>query len=166
MAESASPKSTDPMIQKLSEFLEAELRQRSDNFCIQNEALQSDEIASHDGLLSLFMFKAAECCEEAMKRRLPLFFESDTSALIDVIPKTEPGDFNLFSLWSHFLHYSVEEEVRRYKREKKLINGLVPLDDLYRRWHHAVSHQRYAIRPASRPQAPAGQGPASQGQGA
>lgn len=153
----ATQVSSDPMVRKLSEFLEAELKQRSDNFCIQKEPLQSDEIASHDGLLSLFLFSAAESCEEAMKKRLPLFFETDTSAMIDVVPRIDASELNLFSLWTHLLHYSVEEEVRRIKKEKKLLDGLVPLDELYRRWHQAVSQQKYSIKPASRPQMGTGQ---------
>ena len=149
-------KSSDPMIAKLSEFLAADLKTRSEGFCIQNEPLESDEIASHDGLLSLFLFKASANCEEAMKKPLPLSFESDNSALIDVIPLTEISELNLFSLWTHFLHFSVEEEIRRLKREKRLINGLVPLDDMYRQWHQAVSQQKYIIKAGSRMQASAG----------
>ena len=157
MSQEATPKSSDAMIRKLSEFLEEDLKTRSDGFCIQNEPLQPDEIASHDGLLSLFLFKASVTCDEAMKKRLPLSFESDNSALIDVVPLTEASDLNLLSLWTHFLHYSVEEEVRRLKRQKKLLNGLVPLDDLYREWHQAVSQQKYIIKPSSRPQPTANQ---------
>jgi len=147
-------KSSDPMIARLSEFLENDLKTRGEGFCIQNEPLQPDEIASHDGLLSLFLYKASECCEDAMKKKLPLYFERDNAALIDVIPFTEMSEFNLFSLWVHYLHYSVEEEIRRMKREKKLINGLVPLDDMYRNWHQAVSQQKYAIKTSSRPVVP------------
>lgn len=157
MSQEAPAKSSDAMVRKLSEFLENDLKDRADGFSIQNEPLQPDEIASHDGLLPLFLFRAAENCNEAMKKRLPLFFESDTSALIDVIPLTDVSDLNLLSLWTHFLHYSVEEEIRRIKREKKLINGLVPLDDLYRQWHQAVSQQKYTIRPTTRPQPGFGQ---------
>jgi hypothetical protein len=142
------------MIARLSEFLENDLKTRGEGFCIQNEPLQPDEIASHDGLLSLFLYKASECCEDAMKKKLPLYFERDNAALIDVIPFTEMSEFNLFSLWVHYLHYSVEEEIRRMKREKKLINGLVPLDDMYRNWHQAVSQQKYAIKTSSRPVVP------------
>ena len=156
MAE-APTKSSDPMIAKLSEFLEADLKTRSEGFCIQNEPLQPEEIASHDGLLALFLYKASMNCEEAMRKRLPLFFESDNSALIDVIPLTDMTEFNLFSLWAHFVHFSVEEEVRRLKRAKKLQNGLVPLDDMYRQWHQAVSQQKYIIRPNLRSQAASGQ---------
>lgn len=145
------------MVARLSTFLEADLKNRAEGFSIQNEPLQADEIASHDGLLSLFLFKASESCQDAMKKKLPLAFESDTSALIDVVPVTEQGELNLFSLWTHFLHYSVEEEIRRIKREKKLFNGLIPLDDLYRQWHQAVSQQKYIIKPAARP-APGGSG--------
>lgn len=139
------------MVARLSSLLEADLKTRADSFCIQNEPLQPDEVASHDGLLSLFLFKAAESCQEAMKKKLPLAFESDASALIDVVPVTEQGELNLFSLWAHFLHYSVEEEVRRIKKEKKLLNGLIPLDDLYKQWHQAVSQQKYIIKPSARP---------------
>lgn len=155
MTQNTQPKSSDSMIAKLSEFLEADLKSRGEGFCIQNEPLQPDEIASHDGLLSLFLYKASQCCEDAMKKKLPLYFESDNSALIDVIPFTDISEFNLFSLWTHYLHYSVEEEIRRLKREKKLINGLVPLDDMYRQWHQAVSQQKYSIKPSSRPVSPA-----------
>jgi hypothetical protein len=151
MSQDSPVKSSDAMVARLSAFLEADLKSRSDGFSIQNEPLQPDEIASHDGLLSLFLFKAAESCNEAMKKRLPLAFQSDTSALIDVVPVTELGEFNLFSLWTHFLHYSVEEEVRRIKREKKLLNGLIPLDDLYQQWHQAVTLQKYIIKPSVRP---------------
>lgn len=160
MTQDASPKSSDPMIQKLSSFLESHLKTLSEGFCIQNEPLQPDEIASHDGLLPLFLFKAAESFGEANnQRKLPLSFESDTSALIDVVPITEATADNVFSLWVHYLHYSVEEEIRRIKREKKLSNGLIPLDDLYHRWHRAVTQQQYVIKPPSRPQ------PTTSGQG-
>jgi hypothetical protein len=152
MAEQSVPKSSDPMVQKLSEFLLADLKTRSEGFCIQNEPLQPDEIASHDGLLSLFMYKASSNCEEAMRKKLPLYFESDSSALIDVVPMTEVSDLNLFSLWTHFMHFSVEEEVRRLKREKKLMSGLVPLDEMYKHWHSAISLQKYAVRPSSKTQ--------------
>lgn len=157
MSQQPSSKSADAMVAKLSLFLEADLKTRPDAFSIQNEPLQADEIASHDGLLSLFLFKAAESCQEAMKKKLPLAFESDSSALIDVVPITESNELNLFSLWTHFVHYSVEEEIRRIKKEKKLLNGLIPLDDLYRQWHQAVSQQKYVIRPSARP-APGGAG--------
>lgn len=141
------------MVNKLSEFLEADLRSRNEGFCIQNEPLQPDEIASHDGLLALFMFKASANYEETMKKKLPLYFESDNSALIDVVPMTESSEFNLFSLWTHLMHFTVEEEIRRIKREKKMQNGLIPLDDIYRQWHQAVSQQKYVIKPSTRPQA-------------
>lgn len=145
-------KSSDPMVAKLSSFFEQDLRSRPDTFCIQNEALQPDEIASHDGLLSLFLYKASACCQEVMDKKLPLHFETDNSALIDVIPITDQTDFNLFSLWTHFLSYSVEEEIRRIKKERKLINGQVPLDELYKKWHQAVAKQQYLLKQSTRPQ--------------
>ena len=143
--------SRDPMIRKLSSLLVNELRQMPNGFCIQNEALQADEVAAHNGLLSLFCYKAAELCSEVMKKNLPLIYEHDTSALINVVPMTNGGDSNLFTLWSHFLHYSVEEEIRKYKKNKKLVNGMVPLDNLYQEWHQAVQGGRYIIRPSTKP---------------
>lgn len=146
------PKSSDPMVAKLSFLLEQDLRERPDTFCIQNESLQVDEISSHDGLLSLFLYKASATCMEVMDKKLPLHFEADNSALIDVVPVTDQTELNLFSLWTHFLSYSVEEEIRRIKREKKLINGQVPLDELYKKWHQAVAKQQYQLKPSPRPQ--------------
>jgi hypothetical protein len=156
-AAAAPSQSADPMVKKLSFFVEEDLKARQEGFCIQNEPLGIDEIASHDGLLSLFMFKASILAEEGLQKRLPLHFESDKSALIDVIPVTDTGDMNLYSLWVHFLSYSVEEEIRRHKKEKKLQNGLVPLDDLYKQWHAAVTSHKFLIKSSSRPQPSAGQ---------
>jgi hypothetical protein len=150
-------KSADPMVVKLSSFFEADLGSRSENFCIHSEELSSEEIAAPDGLLSLFLFKASTVCEEAFKKKLPLHFETDTSALIDVVPITEASELNLFSLWTHFLSYSVEEEIRRIKREKKMVNGMIPLDELYKQWHKAVTQQKYVVAPSSRPQPAASQ---------
>lgn len=154
--------SRDPMIRKLASFLEADLKTRSEGFCIQEEPLTADEVASHNGLLALFCFKAATLCEETMKKKLPLHFEQDKSALIEAVPMTEIGEGNLFSLWVHFLHYAVEEEIRRLKREKRLINGLVPLDGLYQEWHESIKRNKYSIKPSSKP----GVGSTARGQGA
>lgn len=157
MTQDTMPKSSDPMVRKLSEFLEADLKTRSEVFCIQNEPLRADEVASHDGLLALFLYKAAEICDEAQQKKMPLSFESNNSALIDVVPLTDATDVNLFSLWAHYLHYSVEEEIRRIKKEKKLVNGLVPLDGLFQRWHQAIIQKKYTVKPAARPQVGAAQ---------
>ena len=113
-AAAAPSQSADPMVKKLSAFVEADLRGRQEGFCIQNEPLEVDEIAAHDGLLALFMFKASSLAEEGLKKRLPLHFESDTSALIDVVPVTEMSDMNLFSLWTHFLS-STSSGTRRFQ---------------------------------------------------
>lgn len=145
--------SRDPMIRQLAALLEEDLKRRSETFCIQEEPLAADEVASHNGLLALFCFKAASLCEEVMKKRLPLYFEHDKSALIESVPMTEAGENNIFSLWAHFLHFSVEEEIHRLKREKRLVNGLIPLDGLYQKWHDAIKEGKYAMRPTSKPTA-------------
>lgn len=143
--------SRDPMIRRLVGLIEAEMKGRTETFCIQGEQLMVDEVAAHNGLLPLFCYKAASLCEEGMKKRLPLYFEHDKTALIEVIPMTEAGADNLFSLWAHFLHFSLEEEVRRLKRDRKLVNGMIPLDALYQDWHQAVRAGKFAVRPSSRP---------------
>lgn len=146
-ANQAEKQSPDPMVQKLSRLLEADLKSRPEVFCIQNAQLFPDEIAAHDGLLGLFMFQAAEECQGAMQKKLPLVFESSETALIDVVPLTEATESNLFALWAHFVHYSLEELVRKAKKEKKLVNGMITLDELYRNCHKAVAEKKYAVRP-------------------
>lgn len=155
--EAFEKESRDPMVRKLASLVEADLRARAEGFCIQNEPLSPDEVASHNGLLPLFCLKAAELCEEGMKKRLPLYFEHDSTALIEAVPMTEATAENIFSLWAHFLHYSIEEEIYRLKRDKKLTaNGLIPLDDLYQRWHKALQQGKYPLRPSSKPAAATG----------
>lgn len=143
--------SRDPMIRKLASLLEEDLKRRGEVFCIQNEPLAGDEVSSHNGLLPLFCYKAAVLCEEAMQKKLPLYFEHDRNALIETVPMTESGPNNLFSLWVLFLHYAVEEEINRLKKAKKLLNGQIPLDDLYQKWHNAIRESKYTIRPSSKP---------------
>ena len=149
--------SRDPMVRKLVGLVESDLKARAEGFCIQNEPLSPDEVASHNGLLPLFCLKAAELCEETMKKRLPMYSGHDATALIEAVPMMETTAENIFSLWAHFLHYAVEEEIYRIKRDKKLTaNGMVPLDDLYQRWHKALQQGKYALRPSTKPSAAAG----------
>ena len=153
MSNEMEKESRDPMMRTLAKLIEQDLKSRSDAFCIQGEPLQPDEVASHNGLLSLLCFAAAESCQEVMRKRLPLVYEHDSEALINVVPMTEAGSDNLLTLWSHFLHYSVEEIVRKHKREKKLSNGMIPLDELYQDWHQSIQSGRYAIRQSTKPTA-------------
>lgn len=162
-AEDFEKESRDPMIRKLAQFVESDLRGRVETFCIQNEPLSADEVASHNGLLPLFCLKAAELCDETMKKRLPLYFEHDPSALIESVPMTEPAETNIFSLWAHFIHYSIDEEIYRIKREKKMVNEMIPLDDLYQRWHQSLKQGKFALRASTKPVSTAGR--ASSGQG-
>lgn len=157
MSEEFEKESRDPMIQKISTLMQKNLENLGVNFCIQGEPLQSDEISAHNGLLSLFCYKAAVWSSTAMSKTLPLFFEHDKSALIEVVPMTESKDNNIFSLWSHFLHFSLEEEVRRLKNEKKMQNGMYPLDELYTEWHQAIKANKFAVRPNAKT-APRGAG--------
>lgn len=148
MEEEFEKESRDPMIRRLVGMFHNDLTLKNLSFCIQGEPLQIDEISSHNGLLPLFCYKAAIWAENTLKKPLPLFFEHDKTALIEVVPMTDGSkDNNLFSLWAHFLHFSLEEEVNRLKRDKKLVDGNIPLDELYTDWHQAIKSNRFTVRP-------------------
>ena len=157
MAGEVEKESRDPMIRQLAKMIEGDLRGRPESFSIQSELLQPDEVASHNGLLALFCYTASEACDEVMRKKLPLVYEHDQDALINVVPMTEASADNILTLWSHFLHYSLEEVIRNAKKEKKMVNGQIPLDEMYQNWHKAVQSGRYSIRPSTKPGADARQ---------
>ncbi len=150
MSDEFEKESQDPMIRSLVSVLMRDLSEKEVVFSIQGENLTNEEVCAHNGLLPLFCYKAAVWSEEVLKKPLPLFFEPQSKALMDVVPMTEGGANNIFALWAHFLHFSVEEEMRRLIREKKMKNGIFPLDELFVEWTEAMSANRFIIRPSAR----------------
>lgn len=156
MAEEQKPEmekeSRDPLIARLSKLIENDLGGKTESFCIQGEGLQTDEISAHNGLFSLFMFKAAQVYMETMNKRAPLYFEHDKSALIEVVPMTEDHPDNSVAMWSHFVHFAVEHVVKAYSGQNRglRVNDMIPLDALYEEWYGAIQKNDYAVRPSTR----------------
>lgn len=77
-------------------------------------------------------------------------FITDEQAFFDAIPVVAGGSSAVsFVVLAHFAHYSLEEYIAYFMKNKHLLkNGKIPLDNLYLKWKNAVLGNKIEIKPA------------------
>lgn len=150
-----APQPTDPMMSKVSNLVREQFDQQGWRFSIQGREMASADIASPTGLLSIVAYRAASLYEEAMGKPMPLYFYTNPDALCEVSPAVEEDRGNTMIFWSHFVHYAMEEWVKRFPKLQQE-NAPIPLDEMYDQWFEAASTHKLEFRETLAPKATGG----------
>jgi hypothetical protein len=78
----------------------------------------------------------------------PVNFVENESALLDMNPVMKGNLPSDFILVSHFAHYTVEEYIKIYKRNKSLlIDGKIPLEPIVKNFTDLLSNGKILVKP-------------------
>lgn len=142
MSDGIFPISDDPKIAKLTTMLQAHISRQNEVFTLADQVLSSEEVVSHLGCLSFFLMKAEESYYSIFGYGMGLeFIEEEEGSILGVSAKLSEIDQKTvsFSVLAHFTHYSLDEYMRQYKKNRMLrINDMIPLDPLYGEWNMAL----------------------------
>lgn len=75
------------------------------------------------------------------------FIKKESDTFFGFIPKTIEGNSGDFAIIAHFSHYSLDEYIKLYKRNKMLlVDGKIPLDPLYEKMVNKINNKKLIIR--------------------
>jgi hypothetical protein len=75
------------------------------------------------------------------------FIKKENDTFFGFVPKTIDGNSGDFSIIAHFSHYSLDEYIKLYKRNKMLlVDGKIPLDPLYEKMVNKINNKKLIIR--------------------
>ncbi len=75
------------------------------------------------------------------------FIKKETDTFFGFIPKTIEGNSGDFAIIAHFSHYSLDEYIKLYKRNKMLlVDGKIPLDPLYEKMVNKINSKKLIIK--------------------
>jgi hypothetical protein len=75
------------------------------------------------------------------------FIKKESDTFFGFVPKTIDGNTGDFALIAHFSHYSLDEYIKLYKRNKMLlVDGKIPLDPLYEKMVNKINNKKLIIR--------------------
>lgn len=85
--------------------------------------------------------------KQPIKKRFPIeFLEQENDTFFGFIPRLPDGVPAAFSTIAHFSHYSLDEYIKLYKKNKMLlIDGKIPLDPLYEKMVNKISSNQIKI---------------------
>ena len=110
--------------------------------------LKLDDIIKEEAYLD----KQKEKLEsEGNLKKFPIeFYEQEKDTYFGFIPRLNTDLPNDFTILAHLTHYSIEEYVKIYKKNKMLlIEGKIPLDPLYDRMVEKINARQIELLPAS-----------------
>ena len=170
------PTSDDPRIQFLAEMVLKQISEAQVEFSIEGTDLFPQEVAGHFGCLNLLLYETQEVFENIMqqkftasdfqslglkfensdktfdglkkiaeKRKFSILYAEDAEAYFNCVPYFEENIMS-FAVLAHFTHYTVEEILNLYLKNKNLlVNGKIPLDDIYNKWKKAVENNKIIL---------------------
>jgi hypothetical protein len=141
--------SGDPqMVAKLSRLVQGAIAEKDWKFSCDGVDLNPEEVGGEQWLLSMILWRTMDWMEEGFGERPPLGFRVDPQnlcgATAEYVGPTAP-----LAMWAMFVHFTLENEVRRLSPAP---GESVPLDGWYARWREAMMARRVPLLPpASRP---------------
>ena len=87
--------------------------------------------------------------KQSIKKVFPIdFYEQESDTYFGFIPRISESLPSDFVLISHFAHYTLEEYVKIYKKNKMLLmDGKIPLDPLYDKMVKTINLKQIVIKP-------------------
>lgn len=86
--------------------------------------------------------------KQPLKYIFPIqFIKQENDTFFGFIPKTIEGNTGDFSVIAHFSHYSLDEYIKLYQKNKMLlIDGKIPLDPLYEKMVNKINNKKLIIQ--------------------
>lgn len=130
-------------LNKLSTIFVKAVDRYNADFIVREHEVDANLIGRIDGLLPLFLNKANKFYDIATERKeydkrvsnaMNIEYRLNQDALLEVEPSLTTGEDNIFTYYSHFLLYALDDHMMKYKDPAMRQEGKVPLDSLYDEW--------------------------------
>ncbi len=154
------PKSDNKGINALETVVSGFLKANGLSFVVQENDLYPDEVGAFFGALPLFLFKAKDNYDKVykslpdgdtqlglLKKDFPIEFLLNEDAYFNVEPYYVDNAEVPLSFVLHLAHFSVEEFVNQFNKNKMLlVDGKIPLDSLYGEWVEALESNKILVK--------------------
>lgn len=90
--------------------------------------------------------KQIEGLKKITSKKFPILFAEDSEAYFNCSPYFDyTSDFS-FAVLAHFTHFTIDEILKIYLKNKNLlVNGRIPLDNLYSKWKKALDDDKIIL---------------------
>lgn len=139
------------MVAKLSKLVQASVAAEGWKFSCDGVELSAEEVGGQQWLLSMILWRAMDWMEEGFGERPRLGFRIDPQNLCGAGAE-HVGPTAPLAMWSMFVHFTLENEVKRHDPK---LGDVVALDDWYARWREAMVERRVPLLPPASQPAPA-----------